>query len=41
LYDPVARSMTGVYMGSDAKGGLRTVYFGEPSIAEADLLYKN
>lgn len=41
LYDPVARSMTGVYMGSDAKGQLRTVYFGEPSIAEADLLYKN
>ncbi|NHQ93088.1 Ivy family c-type lysozyme inhibitor [Janthinobacterium lividum] len=41
LYDPVARSMTGVYMGSDAKGELRTVYFGEPSIAEADLLYKN
>lgn len=41
LYDPVARSMTGVYMGSDAKGELRTVYFGDPSIAEADLLYKN
>ena len=41
LYDPAARSMTGVYMGSDAKGELRTVYFGEPSIAEADLLYKN
>ena len=41
LYDPAERSMTGVYMGSDAKGGLRTVYFGEPSIAEADLLFKN
>lgn len=41
LYDPVARSMTGVYIGSDGKGGSRTVYFGEPSIAEADLLYKN
>ena len=41
LYDPAERSMTGVYMGSDAKGGLRTVYFGEPSIAEADMLYKN
>lgn len=41
LYDPAERSMTGVYMGSDAKGELRTVYFGEPSIAEADLLFKN
>ena len=41
LYDPATRSMAGVYLGSDAKGELRTVYFGEPSIAEADLLYKN
>lgn len=41
LYDPATRSMTGVYLGSDAKGEARTVYFGEPSIAEADLLYKN
>ncbi|MEG0885950.1 MAG: Ivy family c-type lysozyme inhibitor, partial [Janthinobacterium sp.] len=41
LYDPAARSMTGVYVGSDHKGGVRTVYFGEPSIAEADMLIKN
>jgi hypothetical protein len=41
LYDPAARSMTGVYVGSDGKGGVRTVYFGDPSIAEADLLIKN
>ncbi|MFA6067691.1 hypothetical protein AKG95_18515 [Janthinobacterium lividum] len=41
LYDPAERSMTGVYIGSDGKGGSRTVYFGEPSIAEADLLLKN
>ena len=41
LYDPAERSMTGVYVGSDGKGGVRTVYFGEPSIAEADMLIKN
>ncbi|APA69253.1 Ivy family c-type lysozyme inhibitor [Janthinobacterium sp. 1_2014MBL_MicDiv] len=41
LYDPAQRSMTGVYIGSDDKGGVRTVYFGEPSIAEADVLIKN
>lgn len=41
LYDPSDRSMVGMYVGSDGKGGVRTVYFGDPSIAEADLLIKN
>jgi hypothetical protein len=41
LYDPVSHSMAGVYVGPDGKGGVRTVYFGEPSLAEADLLYRN
>ncbi|MGK5079027.1 Ivy family c-type lysozyme inhibitor [Janthinobacterium sp. HLX7-2] len=41
LYDPADRRMTGVYVGSDGKGGARTVYFGDPSIAEADMLSKN
>lgn len=41
LYDPVSHSMAGVYVGPDGKGGVRTVYFGEPSTAEADLLYRS
>lgn len=41
LYDPDSRSMVGVYVGPDGKGGVRTVYFGEPSIAETDVLNGN
>ncbi|MBG6222835.1 MULTISPECIES: Ivy family c-type lysozyme inhibitor [unclassified Janthinobacterium] len=41
LYDRLQRCMAGVYMGSDANGGVHSVHFGAPSIAEADLLLKN
>jgi len=41
LYDPASHSMAGVYLGPDGKGGVRTVYFGDPSIAEAAVLNKN
>ncbi|WP_300749708.1 Ivy family c-type lysozyme inhibitor [Janthinobacterium sp.] len=41
LYDPVSHSMAGVYVGPDGKGGARTVYFGDPSIAEAAVLKQN